>query len=250
MTHAHSLIQVLERQALHSLPALTQRYFDGWLLRFNEGYTRRANAVYPLYSAPAALEDAIQHCEAQYSSAHLPVVFKMTPAAQPPHLDALLERRHYARSRDTLVQTVELRDQTLVPRKVTYEAHMSLAWLRHYLTWLGLPSARHTIIQQTLERVPGPRMFTTLYDEAGEPVSIGLAVYNDSWCGFFDITTAPDHRGRGYARLLMQYLMAWGHQQGARQGYLQVDSANEPALSVYQKLGFTTAYPYWYRERA
>jgi hypothetical protein len=34
---------------------------------------------------------------------------------------------------------------------------------------------------------------------------------------------------------------------GARRSYLQVVAGNVPAESLYRNLGYTVAYPYWYR---
>ena len=34
---------------------------------------------------------------------------------------------------------------------------------------------------------------------------------------------------------------------GAQAAFLQVHSENEPALRLYERFGFTIAYPYWYR---
>jgi len=35
--------------ALTTWPALQQRLYDGWVVRFARGHTRRANSVNPLY---------------------------------------------------------------------------------------------------------------------------------------------------------------------------------------------------------
>ena len=44
--------------------------------------------------------------------------------------------------------------------------------------------------------------------------------------------------------------MAWGRSQGARHAWLQVLASNMVARRVYERLGFGTAYEYWYREPA
>ena len=45
----------------------------------------------------------------------------------------------------------------------------------------------------------------------------------------------------------MQALLAWGQRHGAYTAYLQVMCNNEPALRLYEKLGFQEKYQYWYR---
>jgi ribosomal protein S18 acetylase RimI-like enzyme len=51
--------------------------------------------------------------------------------------------------------------------------------------------------------------------------------------------TAPSHRQRGIGRLLVNEVIAWARGRGARTLLLMVTSSNEPAISFYQRLGFT-----------
>src|SRR5690606_38498451 len=55
--------------------------------------------------------------------------------------------------------------------------------------------------------------------------------------GFYNITTLPSHRGRGFATLLTQHLLRTAQQQGHPQAILFATPMGEP---IYRKLGFQT----------
>jgi len=50
---------------------------------------------------------------------------------------------------------------------------------------------------------------------------------------------APDFRGRGLNRLVMDALVGWGRAHGVNIFYLDVYADNQAAINAYQKLGFT-----------
>src|SRR5947209_20528832 len=56
----------IELAALASWPALTDTDFDGWRLRFSDGYTRRANSITPIGRSCLPLEQKIDACERLY----------------------------------------------------------------------------------------------------------------------------------------------------------------------------------------
>ena len=74
-----------------------------------------------------------------------------------------------------------------------------------------------------------------------------LAVADGDYLGLFDITTAFEHRRKGYGLELTSALLAWGKSMAARYAYLQVMTNNYPALNLYGRLGFHDIYDYWYR---
>ena len=65
--------------------------------------------------------------------------------------------------------------------------------------------------------------------------------------GLFDIVTHPRRRRRGHAGALIASLLDVGRHAGATDSYLQVVADNAPAIALYDNLGFSRLYDYWYR---
>ena len=100
--------QHLEELTLNAWPAPRRILFDGWLLNFAHGYTRRANSIWPLYPSSLPLGAKIEACEAIYAARGQPVLFKLSSQAMHAALDAELARRGYVAEGETSVQTAEL----------------------------------------------------------------------------------------------------------------------------------------------
>lgn len=243
-------IRRLEELSLNAWPALATVHLDGWVLRFAGGFTRRANSANPLYPITRPLEANLGAAEALYARQGLPVVFKLTEAAEPNGLDAALAARGYAVEARTSVQVLDLRlPLPLPPVGVTLSDRLTPAWSEAVAALRGLSAANAATQHQMLSRLVPAAAFATLVVE-GQRVAAGLAVAEAGYAGFFDIVTHPAHRGRGHAERLMAALLAWGRAQGGHTAYLQVMLTNQPALRLYARLGFAQAYQYWYRVKA
>lgn len=53
-----------------------------------------------------------------------------------------------------------------------------------------------------------------------------------------DVVVAPEHRGRGTGRALMDALAGWARERGATRMQLLADKNNPPALAFYDRLGW------------
>lgn len=242
----------LEELSLNAWPARQTVYYDGWVLRFADGYTRRANSVNPLYPSSLPLPEKIAHCERVYASQGLRTVFKLTPAVHLVELDHALAERGYREEAPTSVQTLDLDgDAPLAPAGTSAAGAVPCErdeWLRIFARLSNAEDRNMAIMADLLAAVVPPVCYLTLACD-GAVIAAGLAVAERGHIGLFDVVTATHARNRGFGRLLVAGLLRWGREQGASRAYLQVVCDNAPALRLYAALGFREAYRYWYRVR-
>lgn len=245
MTKAEQIRQI-EELSLNATPALSELVHDGWLLRLTGGATRRVNSVQVLYPGTQPLREKIAFCESIYQSKKLPTIFKLTHAAQPPELDAALEKAGYAMSHATWVQTCALEKTSADHQKILHWNEPGDEWIKAAACAKSVaPSAlaRHRALVNAIQL---PVQYMAIQED-GVACSCGFAVLQRPWIGLFDINTRIDCRNRGLAYQLVGALLAWGKTNGASHAYLQVEENNSPARRLYDKLGFKDNYRYWYR---
>ena len=241
------MLTTLEELSLNAWPALQTLVYDGWILRFANGYTKRANSVNPLYGSSLNIDQKISFCENLYASKHLPVVFKMTSAVHPSDLDETLTSHGYRKDSPTSVQLLDLESLSLqASPDVKLEEDLSTDWLDNFCRMSNVSTSNLETLQKIVTNIVPRHCFVALQLE-GQIIACGLGVLQADYIGLFDIITAETHRGRGYGRQIVETILAWGKQNHARQAYLQVMLNNQPALRLYSKIGFVEKYQYWYR---
>mgnify|MGYP001765916459 CR=1 FL=1 len=244
------MITTIEELSLNAWAALQTVLYDGWVIRFAAGYTKRANSVNPLYSSSIAVDEKIHFCEHVYQKRHLAVVFKMTASVYPGDLDEKLQARGYQIDSPTSVQTIDLNAVSLpeIPA-AELQDELSAAWLENYCRMNAVPDVHSQTLRRILENIVPAHCFVALKLN-DRVVACGLGVLQSGYVGLFDIVTDKDFRNRGYGQQIVQGILAWGKQNQAHTGYLQVMLNNQPALHLYAKVGFVEQYRYWYRVKA
>jgi N-acetylglutamate synthase len=244
------MIRMIEEHALNAWPSLQTLLLDGWMVRFANGYTRRANSVNPLYASQHEAGEKVRACERWYRERGLKVVFKMTAASQPGDLDAFLAAQGYETDARTSVQLMELGALGGAPAAgVTLDAAVTDAWFAAFCEMSGADRRHHPTMRQLLNLILPEARFAAL-SQNGRVAACGLGVLQGGYIGLFDIAVAPELRRRGYGQQLVASLLAWGKGAGAQTAYLQVMLNNAPALRLYEKVGFREVYQYWYRVKA
>lgn len=252
-----------EKLSFNTHPCLTEEAYDGWLLRFAEGYTKRANSVNVLGKSTIPLADKIEYCEERYGEQQLPIVFKITPMAT--ELDELLAERGYFAVDKTNVMTVDLTKKGKTESKgtaynkgeaadvsdevavsVTIEEKFTESWQYYYFTFNNVLTAAIPTAKKMQAKITNPVLCATVYVDK-KAVACGLGVMEQGYVGLLDIVVKEEYRGCGFGKVLCQALLEKGKAKGATIAYLQVVDSNEVAKKLYKGLGFEDVYSYWYR---
>ena len=241
-------IRTIEEISLNALPCLQQILYDGWVLRFAEGYTKRANSIAPLYPSSQDLSHKIRRCEEIYRRFQLQPIFRLTNTSESEALDRTLEQLGYLKQDSVSVRVKNISDNdtsnnSLFPT-IAYE--LSEEWLDHYVHAIDLPIQHWNTLSTMLELIPNPTCYGWLKDRH-RFCSCGLGVLEQGYLGLFFITTAKKQRSKGYATQLISALLDWGKHNGARLAYIQVETDNQAGINLYNKLGFAEVYQYFYR---
>jgi ribosomal protein S18 acetylase RimI-like enzyme len=246
-----TLLSRIEDAGLNASAPPQQRWLDGWLLRLSPGKAKRARCVNAVAPGRQPVEHKLAACERAFTDAKLPMIVRITPFSVPGELDAVLERRGLDRFDDTRVMVrAGLGDLALgsLPTGSTFQSLALEPFAQRVGALRGSPLAQRQAHAERLVNSPVPFSAWELRRD-GDTLACGQYALEDDVVGLYDVFTAPSARGQGLAGQLCARLLMDAARHGARHAYLQVESDNQAARSVYRKLGFTDGYAYHYRTR-
>ena len=240
-------LRLIEELTLNHWQPLSTSLYDGWVLRFAKGYTKRANSVQAIYPSTLDVHDKVLACERIYTSNQLNTIFKITPFVQPETLDQLLEEKGYVVLDRTIVQLRNLEDLHIPePMDIHIDEQLTDEWLDHFCRLSEVREEFRGTLTQMLLNVRAHTGYIRLIVN-GTVAACGLGVVERGMIGLYDIITDKRYRNRGLAEQMILHLLHWGKRHGAISSYLQVVQDNAPARRLYAKLGYIDAYSYWYR---
>ncbi|MDY6847334.1 MAG: GNAT family N-acetyltransferase [Chloroflexota bacterium] len=244
----HKLLIRIEDAALNAWPARRQMILDGWLLRFAEGYTKRSNSVNVRFDSRLPLAEKIRICELAHARAGLPVVFRLPDPFTSQVVIQALDQAGYQVFDPTYVLGQSIAERVAVPEGVQMREMRPEAWIASRADLTGTSVDDWDVHREILDLILPEKVLLGLFVE-GQPVACGMGVVEGDLLGYFSVYVGKDFRRRGYGQMTMWALRNWGLDRGAHYGYLQVDGDNQPALNMYQKMGFETCYRYVYSKK-
>ena len=226
----------VEETCLNAWPALRQVLLNGWLLRFSEGLTRRANSANPLRGPRETGDGLIADCEALYHRRQLPTIFRL-PSIIDPDLNERLDEAGYGSEGESCVRYGDL-----AALEVASDSAVQLL-SRPTREWFAAMAAlqNHTLEQRrTYRRIIGaiavPAAFAGLAID-GQFVALAYGAIHDRLLCYESVITDPHRQRRGYARRVVASLAAWAKDEGAEGACLQVEAHNAAALALYDGVG-------------
>jgi N-acetylglutamate synthase len=249
----------LERVAAGHWRGTEEEWLGGWLLRAADGFTGRANSALPLGDPGLPLDSALDAVVNWYRDRALPpmIVVPVPLDADSPgrELDqSLSERSWTTRQGPAFVMVADLSDDSNpirdhatgeLPRDATFQvdAEPDQAWLAMY-HHRG-QDRQPPVMRDVLTSAP-VQAFTSI--RAGDDVlAIARLSIADGWAGITAVEVQPTRRRDGLGTALTGAVCAEAAKRGIRRVFLQVETSNTAALSLYERCGFRYSHRYHYR---
>jgi N-acetylglutamate synthase len=237
-------VVALELAANDAWPAPVQARLGSWILRSADGWTGRANSALAVGDPDRTLEEAIDGVVAWYAQRDRPALINAPmPLAAP--VNQALDQRGWGTRPLTLFQTgplptsrPERRDLPVVELADTPADDWYEMVAEHKGT---LPPAAVRILTGVPETV-----FAQVRDDGGALLAVarGTVTGPARWHGIGLLQTAPQARRQGLAQHVLQAMAQWARQRGSTAAFLQVEERNTAAVTLYQRLGFSTHHTY------
>ena len=241
-------IRFFEELAMNSHPSLKTQLYDGWVLRFSNGFTKRANSVNPIYYSVLPKFEKIEYCEKVYSAQNLPVVFKLTHDLSG-ELDVMLDKRGYIIIDPTDVMTMSLANFKYTSSDFVVSDYADDEWLNSYFSFSHYTDKITTDTAKQMINSVQNTMLCGRIVKHGKIVACGSCVIERGYAALLNIIVDENQRGNGYGYELCTSLLGESVRCGAENAYLQVVQANIKAVNLYKKIGYRKIYEYWYREK-
>ncbi|MDQ0395048.1 GNAT family N-acetyltransferase [Labrys monachus] len=237
------LARRVEEACLAGWPALTEILFDGWLLRFSRGHTRRANSISLLAPSTEDIAGKVGRCEALYARQGLPTIFRLSTLGTDP-VDAVLDERGYGPREDEAV--VLHRD--LAPAiggsdagRARIEEGPSRAWLDALARIQGLGDDAKAANDAIFAAIAVPAGFAASLSAHGDIAAVAFGAVHRGIVCINAVATDPAFRRRGHARAAVVAILDWARSTaGAGGACLPVMAGNDAARGLYEALGFRT----------
>ncbi len=243
-------VRRLEAVGFRAWPSAFVLYDGSWQIRITEGHrSKRLNCVVPLDpSDHKDMSARLEKAEQRFLEAGQTLAIRETPLA-PPLLIEHLRHSGWSRFETVSVMTVDI-DNAVLPGTIDHVPLQDVERFSQACVRLEASgSADPIVVQDILSRIRPAAGYFLIDDLDRGPRACVLCVQDNDLAGIQSLAVAPDARRKGLATELVSAALRWARLRGARTAWLQVSLKNDAAVTLYENLGFRTAYEYHYWRR-
>ncbi|MFX0143643.1 MAG: GNAT family N-acetyltransferase [Candidatus Hodarchaeota archaeon] len=252
-------IKHLQEILMNVWPAHHYYFFKGWILRFTQGITARANSVFPLsYTGTVdTIDKDINFVEEAYNAYDLPAIFTIPDYFEPKSLDMKLLEHGYKQSgciTYTMTTSLQELSKKEINKEFTYLIHSER--LNKYSKFLAKYSHRNQEAQKVLDTlynrivIPEKRFIFVEYKNKVIGTLAGI-LDPRGFLYIVDVLVHPDFRRQKIATsMFFKTVNELSISYDIKTIWLQVETENKEAMNLYTNIGFKRAYSYYYLEKS
>ncbi len=239
----------IEELSINAWPSLQTLLYDGWIIRFANGYGNRSNSINPIYPSKIELEEKINYCDKIFDRYKLPTTYKIIECEEHKSIEEKLGQLNYKKIHPTSIQTCK----TIKILKNNYngiiiENNFDNKWIDSVINFNKIEEKNIITFKGILKNIAGEKI--VVYKKAeNEIAGCSFGVIDNNYVGIFDIVVKESERGKGYGKEIVETILSEAKKKEVTNSYLQVMLDNPIALKLYKKLGFKEIYKYWYRKK-
>ena len=201
------MIRFLEKIAADAFVGLEEILYDGWELRFTQGFTGRANSVQIREASTIELPKKVAFCEKAYARHDLPCMFKLTDADG--ELISYLEQRGYRVTKPTDVMLLAL-DQTDAgcdAQEVSAGVYFSATpegWFESYFAFENMQDkTKQELTKKIHAKVAVDQVYIRVMHEEKVAAVASLAI-ESGYSLLHNVVVSPNLRGIGLYRFVFE----------------------------------------------
>ncbi|MFX1497708.1 MAG: GNAT family N-acetyltransferase [Promethearchaeota archaeon] len=239
---------------MNSWPAKYYFFHKGWILRFTNGVTSRANSVLPLnyYGNRRTLNRDITIVEEAYKMYNLPAIFTMHDFHKPKYLRNELISKNYREISHTVALGGRLNDINIENLNKNYKYFF--LEMRHgdFSEFLSRQSQKseeeQNIINKITQRIKIlKKCFLVVKSQSSIVGTLAGVLDLNGYLYLVDIFVDPNFRKQSIAKSMFFKIMHdWVNPRNIKMVWLQVEIENETAISLYENIGLKKLYNYYY----
>ncbi|MFX1233374.1 MAG: GNAT family N-acetyltransferase [Promethearchaeota archaeon] len=239
---------------MNSWPSKDYFFHKGWILRFDNGVTYRANSVLPLdyYGSRRTFNRDLDLVEKAYQMYNLPPIFTMHDFYKPSYLCKELLDKNYREVAYTVALGGRMINITHKDVNENYEYSFQNKRNGDFSYFLSNHSSRSEEQQKIINRITqrikilNKCFIVVKFQDLIIGTLMGVLDLN-GYLYLADIFVDPNYRRQGIAKsMIYKIIYEWANPIRINMVWLQVEIENKHAIDLYENIGLKELYSYYY----